>query len=104
MKKLRTLDEILNDKRFFTKEQAQNIRNHSDKEAIEILHGGKRDNSGRKPAIEGCPRNKVIKVSDDTKEAIQYAYSIGVAINLEDIKLLQYVKEHGLTLSKLKQV
>jgi hypothetical protein len=42
-------------------------------------------------------------VSDDTKEAINYAYSIGVVINLEDVKLLQYAKEHGLTLSKLQQ-
>jgi hypothetical protein len=103
MKKLRTLEEILDDRKFFTEEQAEQIRKHSDEEAIKILHGGKRDNAGRKPAIEGCSRNKVIKVSDDTKEAINYAYSIGVVINLEDVKLLQYAKEHGLTLSKLQQ-
>lgn len=96
MKKLRTTEDILNDRTFFTEEQAERIRRHSDEEAKRILRG-------RKPAIEGSSRNKVIKVSDDTKEAINYAYSVGVVINLEDVKLLQYVKEHGLTLSKLQQ-
>ena len=96
MKELRTTEDILNDKRFFSEEQADKIRTNVDKEVAKIR-------AGRKPAIEGCSRNKVIKVSDDTKEAINYAYSIGVVINLEDVKLLQYAKEHGLTLSKLQQ-
>lgn len=96
MKELRTTEDILNDKRFFSEEQANKIRTNVDKEVAKIK-------AGRKPAIEGCSRNKVIKVSDDTKEAINYAYSIGVVINLEDVKLLQYAKEHGLTLSKLQQ-
>jgi hypothetical protein len=96
MKKLRTTEDILNDRTLFTEERANKIRANVAKEVARI-------NAGRKPAIEGCPRNKVIKVSDDTKEAINYAYSIGVVINLEDVKLLQYVKEHGLTLSKLQQ-
>lgn len=30
--------------------------------------------AGRKPAIEENSRNRVIKVSDDTKEAVNYAY------------------------------
>ena len=96
MKELRTTEDILHDRRFFSEEQADKIRTNVDKEVAKIR-------AGRKPAIEGCSRNKVIKVSDDTKEAINYAYSVGVVINLEDIKLLQYAKEHGLTLSKLQQ-
>lgn len=96
MKELRTTEDILNDRRFFSEEQANKIRTNVDKEVAKIK-------AGRKPAIEGCSRNKVIKVSDDTKEAINYAYSVGVVINLEDVKLLQYAKEHGLTLSKLQQ-
>ena len=44
MKKLRTTEDILDDRRFFTEEQAQRIRKHSDEEAMKILHGGKRDN------------------------------------------------------------
>ena len=96
MKELRTTEDILNDRRFFSEEQADKIRTNVEKKVAKIR-------AGRKPAIEGCSRNKVIKVSDDTKEAINYAYSVGVVINLEDIKLLQYVKEHGLTLSKLQQ-
>lgn len=96
MQKLRTTEDILNDRTMFTEEQASQIRANVAKEVAKIK-------AGRKPAIEGCSRNKVIKVSDDTKEAIQYAYSVGVVINLEDVKLLQYAKEHGLTLSKLQQ-
>ena len=42
-------------------------------------------------------------IAYDTKEAVNYAYSVGIAINLEDVKLLQYIKEHGLTLANLKQ-
>lgn len=96
MQKLRTTEDILNDRTLFTEEQANQVRTNVAKEVAKI-------SAGRKPAIEGCSRNKVIKVSDDTKEAIQYAYSIGVVINLEDVMLLQYAKEHGLTLSKLQQ-
>jgi hypothetical protein len=96
MKKLRTTEDILNDRTLFTEERANKIRANVAKEVARIK-------AGRKPAIEGCSRNKVIKVSDDTKEAINYAYSIGVVINLEDVKFLQYAKEHGLTLSKLQQ-
>ena len=96
MKKLRTTEDILNDRTLFSEEQANRIRTNVDKEVAKILRG-------RKPAIEGCSRNKVIKVSDDTKEAINYAYSIGAVINLEAVKLLQYAKKHGLTLSKLQQ-
>ena len=96
MKKVITTEDILNDRTLFSEEQANRIRTNVDKEVAKIK-------AGRKPAIEGSSRNKVIKVSDDTKEAINYAYSIGVVINLEDVKLLQYAKEHGLTLSKLQQ-
>lgn len=96
MKKVITTEDILNDRTLFSEEQAIRIRTNVDKEVAKILRG-------RKPAIKGSSRNKVIKVSDDTKEAINYAYSIGVVINLEDVKLLQYAKEHGLTLSKLQQ-
>lgn len=96
MKKVITTEDILNDRTLFTEEQADQIRSNA---AIEVA----KIKAGRKPAIAGCSRNKVIKVSDATKEAIQYAYSVGVVINLEDIKLLQYAKEHGLTLSKLQQ-
>ena len=97
MKKVITTDDILNNRTLFTEEQADQIRTNVAKEAAKIK-------AGRKPAIAGSSRNKVIKVSDDTKEAIQYAYSIGVVINIDDVKLLQYVKEHGLTLSNLQQV
>lgn len=96
MKKVITTEDILNDRTLFSEEHANRIRNNVKNEVAKIK-------AGRKPAIEGCSRNKVIKVSDDTKEAINYAYSIGVVINLEDVKLLQYAKEHGLTLSKLQQ-
>ena len=79
-----------------TEDEANAIRANVAKNVAKIK-------AGRKPAIEGNSRNKVIKVSDDTKEAVNYAYSVGIAINLEDVKLLQYIKEHGLTLANFKQ-
>ena len=96
MIKLRTTEDILNDRTMFTEDEANMIRANVEKNVARIK-------AGRKPAIEGNSRNRVIKVSDDTKEAVNYAYSVGIAINLEDVKLLQYIKEHGLTLANLKQ-
>ena len=97
MIKLRTTEDILNDRTMLTKDEANTIRANVAKNVAKIK-------VGRKPAIVGNSRNRVIKVSDDTKEAVNYAYSVGIAINLEDVKLLQYIKEHGLTLANLKQV
>ena len=97
MIKLRTTEDILNDRTILTEDEANTIRANVAKNVAKIK-------AGRKPAIEGNSRNRVIKVSDDTKEAVNYAYSVGIAINLEDVKLLQYIKEHGLTLANLKQV
>lgn len=97
MIKLRTTEDILNDRTMFTEDEANTIRANVAQNVAKIK-------AGRKPAIEGNSRNRVIKVSDDTKEAVNYAYSVGIAINLEDVKLLQYIKEHGLTLANLKQV
>lgn len=96
MIKLRTTEDILNDRTILTEDEANAIRTNVAKNVAKIK-------AGRKPAIEGNSRNKVIKVSDDTKEAVNYAYSVGIAINLEDVKLLQYIKEHGLTLANFKQ-
>ena len=96
MKKLRTLEDILNDRTMFTEDEVNTINVNVAKNVAKIK-------AGRKPAIEGNSRNRVIKVSDDTKEAINYAYSVGIAINLDDIKVLQYIREQGLTLNKLKQ-
>lgn len=96
MIKLRTTEDILNDRTMFTEDEANMVRANVAKAVAKIK-------AGRKPAIEGNSRNRVIKVSDDTKEAVNYAYSVGIAINLEDVKLLQYIKEHGLTLANLKQ-
>ena len=97
MIKLRTTEDILNDRTMLTEDEANTIRANVAKNVAKIK-------VGRKPAIVGNSRNRVIKVSDDTKEAVNYAYSVGIAINLEDVKLLQYIKEHGLTLANLKQV
>lgn len=98
----RTLDEIIKDKNIVTHEQAERIEKKALAEATKYW-GGKRANAGRKPKIACSPRTEQIKVSADTKEAIKYAYSVGVVISLDDVKLLQYVKEAGLTLDKLQQ-
>lgn len=99
MQKLKTTDDILNS---FSAERAARIRENVAKEVAKI-HGGKRAGAGRKPSVAGCVRTKQVKVTEGTKEAIQYAYKVGIVINLDDIKLLQYAKEHNLTLSKLQE-
>lgn len=97
----RTLDEVLKDRKIVTQEQADRIEKNAIAEA-EHYWGGKRANSGRKAKIADSPRNKQIKVSDGVKVAIQYAYANGIVISIDDIKLLQYAKETGITLDKLQ--
>lgn len=101
-KMARTLDEILKDRNVVTQEQADRIEQNALAEA-EKYWGGKRANAGRKAKIADSPRNKQIKVSDGVKIAIQYAYDNGIVISLDDIKLLKYAKETGITLDKLQQ-
>ena len=97
MKKLRTTEDLLNDRTLISQERADKIRENVAGEVARIK-------AGKKPQIAGHSRNIAVKVSQATKEAVNYAYSIGVVIDLEDVKILQYIKEHGLTLAKLKQV
>lgn len=99
----KTLDEILKNRNIVTQEQADRIEMNAMKEA-EKYWGGKRAGAGKKPELAKFPRNKQIKVAEVTKEAILYAYSIGIAINLDDVKLIQYAKEHNLTLAKLQKI
>ena len=47
-KKLRTIDEILQDRNYFTEEQANKIEENAKEEAIKILHGDKREGARRK--------------------------------------------------------
>lgn len=99
----RTLDDILKDRNIVTAEQAKRIECNALKEA-EKYWGGKRAGAGKKAQITGSPRNTNMKVSQDVKEAIQYAYKVGIVVNLDAIKILQYIEERGLTLSMLKEV
>ena len=99
----RTLSEILNDRTIITQEQAERIEKNALAEA-EKYWGGKRANAGRKAKIADSPRNKQIKVSDSVKIAIQYAYDNGIVINIEDMKLIKFARETGITLDKLQQV
>ena len=98
----KTLEEILQDRTILTQEQADRIEANALAEAKKYW-GGKREGAGRKASIEGSPRNKQIKVSQDTKTAIQYAYDIGIALSLDDIKILKYLKDTGITLAKLQK-
>lgn len=96
----RTLNEILKDRNIVTQEQAERIEKNALAEAKKYW-GGKRANSGRKARIEGCPRTYQIKVDSGVKIAIQYAYNNGIVISLDDIKLLQQIKNSGVSLDKL---
>ena len=98
----RTLKQILNDRNIISQERADKIEAKALKEA-QTYWGGKRAGAGRKAQVDGSPRNKQIKVSNGVKVAIQYAYANGIVISLEDIELLKYIKETGITLDKLQQ-
>ncbi len=81
-KKLRTIDEILYDNTFFTEEQAKQVEDNAQKEAVKILHGGKRDGAGRK-AKGNSPLNITIKVSADEQDFLKYARANG--LNLKQL-------------------
>lgn len=70
-KKLRTLDEILQDREFFTEEQAKQVEKNALKEAHKYW-GGKREGAGRK-AKGSNSLNITIKVSSEEQEFLKYA-------------------------------
>ncbi len=81
-KKLRTIDEILQDRNYFTEEQAIQIEENAQKEAVKILHGGKREGAGRK-AKGDSPLNITIKVSAVEQDFLKYARANG--LNLKQL-------------------
>ena len=83
MNKLRTIDEILNDRTVFTEEQAKKIENNAIKEA-ENYWGGKRVGAGRKAKGE-------------------YPLNISIKVSSVEFDFLKYAREHGLNLKNLMQ-
>lgn len=82
-KKLRTIDEVLADRTFFTENQAQEIEENSLKEAKKYW-GGKRKGAGRKPKGE-------------------LALNIQIKVNSVEFEFLKYARENGLNLKQLMQ-
>lgn len=80
-KKLRTIDEILQDRSFFTEEQAKQIEENALKEARKYW-GGKREGAGRKAKGEN-PLNITIKVSALEQDFLKYARANG--LNLKQL-------------------
>lgn len=84
MKKLRTTDDILNDRAIFTQEQADRIHANALKEAQKYW-GGKREGAGRKSKGEYA-LNIQIKVNAVELEFLKQAREIGANLNLIDLK------------------
>ena len=83
-KKLRTIDEILNDRTMFTQEQADRIEANAIKEAQKYW-GGKRAGAGRKPKGEYA-LNIQMKVNSIELEFLKQARELGANLQLIDLK------------------
>ena len=86
MQKLKTTDDILNDRNLFSAEQAQLIENNAQNEAKKYW-GGKRAGAGRKAKGEYA-LNIQIKVNSVELEFLKQARELGT--NLSLIDLTQY--------------
>ena len=83
-KKLRTLDDILNDRTLFTQEQADRIEANALKEAQKYW-GGKRAGAGRKSKGEYA-LNIQMKVNAIELEFLKQARELGANLKLIDLK------------------
>lgn len=83
-KKLRTIDEILNDRTIFTQEQADRIEANALKEAQKYW-GGKRAGAGRKSKGEYA-LNIQMKVNSIELEFLKQARELGANLKLIDLK------------------
>lgn len=75
-----TTDDILADRTIFTEEQAKRIDENAQKEALKVLHGGKRAGAGRKPKGEH-PLIITVKVSDIELDFLNYARANGINLH-----------------------
>lgn len=86
----RTLNDILNDRKIFTEEQAERIHNNALKEAKKYW-GGKREGAGRKPKGEYA-LNIQIKVNEVELEFLKQARELGANLKAIDLKQYKTVK------------
>lgn len=99
MRKETTLDEILDDRAFFSENQARKIKETAAKE-IKSYWGGKRAGAGRK--LSGTEvLCKHMRVSESEQKAIHLVRKMNLNLTPQDLKFLSFAKENKLSLRSL---
>ena len=81
-KKIKTLNDILSDRKIFTKEQAEQIEKNA-LEAANTIWGGRRKGAGRKPKEPGRVLKFAKRLTEKEAQFIDYARAHN--INYDDL-------------------
>ncbi len=101
MRKARTIDEILNDRGFFSEKEAQEIKKKVAKET-KAYWGGARTGAGRKRLTKDV-LSKSMRVSEAEAKALQLIRKLDLEVTALDLKFLHFAKERKLNLRALMQ-
>ncbi len=99
MEKARTIDEILNDRNFFSEHESQAIMRNVAKET-KAYWGGKRTGAGRKRLTKEV-LSKPMRVSEREAKAVHLMRELKLEITALDLKFLSFAKEKKLDLRTL---
>lgn len=101
MEKGRTIEEILNDRNFFSEQESQAIKRNVAKET-KAYWGGKRRGAGRKRLTKEV-LSKSMRVSEREERAVQLMRELKLEVSALDLKFLAFAKEKKLNLRTLMQ-
>lgn len=99
MRKARTIDEILNDRGFFSEKEAQEIKKKVAKET-KAYWGGARTGAGRKRLTKDV-LSKSMRVSESEAKALQLIRKLDFELTALDLKFLSFAKEKRLKLRSI---
>ncbi len=96
MRKARTIDEILNDRGFFSEKEAQEIKKKVAKDT-KAYWGGARTGAGRKRLTKDV-LSKSMRVSEREAKAVHLMRELKLEVSALDLKFLSFAKEKKLNL------
>ena len=99
MEKGRTIEELLNDRNFFSKEESQAIKRKVAKET-KAYWGGKRKGAGRKRLTKDV-LSKSMRVSEREAKTLHLMRELKLELSALDLKFLASEKERKLNLRTL---
>lgn len=99
MEKARTIDEILNDRRFFSEKEAQAVKEKVAKE-VKAYWGGKRAGAGRKRLAKEV-LSKHMRVSESEQKVLTRAREMKLDLTDLDLRFLCFARENKLNLRSL---